>query len=79
MEILQSEEKPGVCQFCDAVLYLAWKDGRPVGRIMGIINRKFNEHRKENIARFACLETAEDRKSSTPSSARSRIGPGPRE
>lgn len=46
---------------CDTVLLLAWKDGAPVGRIMGIINRKFNERRKENIARFACLETYEDR------------------
>ena len=47
--------------FCDTILLLAWKDGKPVGRIMGIINRRFNEHRKENIARFANLETYEDR------------------
>jgi hypothetical protein len=45
---------------CDTSLLLAWKDGKPVGRIMGIINRRFNEHRKENIARFSCFETYED-------------------
>ena len=28
---------------------------------MGIINRRFNDHRKEDIARFAYLETYEDR------------------
>jgi GNAT superfamily N-acetyltransferase len=47
--------------FCDTLLLLAWKDGRPVGRVMGIVNRKFNEHRKVTMARFAFLETFEDR------------------
>ena len=46
---------------CDTLMLLAWKDGKPVGRIMGIINRRFNEHRKEQIARFCNLETYEDR------------------
>lgn len=54
-------EKNGAYAICDTVLYLAWKDGRPVGRIMGVINRKFNEHRNVSIARFANLETYEDR------------------
>jgi GNAT superfamily N-acetyltransferase len=48
-------------EYCDVGLWLAWRDGTPVGRIMGIINRRFNAHRKEDIARFACLETSEDR------------------
>jgi hypothetical protein len=45
---------------CDTIMLLAWKEGKPVGRIMGIINRRFNEHRKENIARFTCFETFKD-------------------
>ncbi len=45
---------------CDTIMLLAWKDGKPVGRIMGIINRRFNEHRKENIARFNSFETCQD-------------------
>ncbi len=42
-------------------MWLARRDGRPVGRVMGIINRRFNAHRKEEIARFACLECYEER------------------
>ena len=38
--------------YCDTVLLLAWKDGRPVGRVMGIINHRYNEHRNERTARF---------------------------
>jgi len=43
--------------YCDVVLWLAWRDGRPVGRVMGIINRRYNEHRGEKMARFGYLET----------------------
>jgi hypothetical protein len=48
-------------RYCDATLALAWKDGRLVGRAMGIINRRHNEMMKESTARFACLESTEDR------------------
>ena len=48
-------------EYCDVGLWLAWRDGTAVGRVMGIINRRFNAHRKEEIARFACLECYEDR------------------
>lgn len=47
--------------YCDAVLYLAFRGTRCVGRIMGIINRRFNEHTGEALARFGYLETPEDR------------------
>jgi GNAT superfamily N-acetyltransferase len=47
--------------YCDTTLVVAWKDGRAVGRIMGIINKRFNEYRKENVARFGYFETTEDR------------------
>ena len=45
---------------CDVIKLLAIKDGQPVGRIMGIINRKYNEIRNQKIARFGYLETWED-------------------
>ena len=48
-------------EFSDVILFLARKEGKVVGRVMGIINRKFNAYRKEDIARFAYLETFEDR------------------
>lgn len=47
--------------YCDTLRLLAERDGRPVGRAMGIINPRFNEHRKERTARFGYLEApAED-------------------
>ncbi|MFH1946157.1 MAG: hypothetical protein ABIJ35_07165 [Acidobacteriota bacterium] len=47
--------------FCDAVRILAYRDGRLVGRCMGIINRRYNEMKNEKAARFSFLETYEDR------------------
>ncbi len=47
--------------YCDAVLLLAWRDGRPVGRAMGIINKRYNEHRNEKTARFGYFDVYEDR------------------
>lgn len=35
--------------------------GRAVGRIMGIINRRYNELRQEKNGRFALLECENDR------------------
>ncbi|MEN6561754.1 MAG: hypothetical protein ABFD52_13370 [Acidobacteriota bacterium] len=47
--------------YCDTILLLASKDGRTVGRVMGIINHRYNEHRNEKSARFGYLESFEDR------------------
>jgi len=47
--------------YCDTTLVVARKDGRPVGRIMGIINSRYNEYRQEKTARFGYFETYEDR------------------
>ncbi len=47
--------------YCDTLLLLAYEDGRPVGRVMGIINKRYNEHRGERSARFGYLECPEDR------------------
>lgn len=47
--------------YCDTVILLAWKDGRLVGRAMGIINHRFNEYRSERTARFGYLDVYEDR------------------
>ncbi|MBM3294135.1 MAG: hypothetical protein FJY82_06370 [Candidatus Aminicenantes bacterium] len=42
--------------YCDVRLWLARRDGRVVGRVMGIINRRFNEYRGVPLARFGYLE-----------------------
>jgi len=46
--------------YCDAIFLLAFRGDEAVGRVMGIINNRFNSYRKENIARFGYLETFED-------------------
>jgi len=45
---------------CDHRLILAYKDGVAVGRIMGIINRQYNELMGVKNARFGFIETYDD-------------------
>jgi hypothetical protein len=47
--------------YCDTILLLALRGRDPVGRIMGIINHRYNETRDERAARFAYLEAWEDK------------------
>lgn len=46
---------------CDTILLLAEKNGKVLGRIMGIINHSYNEVNKENDARFCFAECFEDK------------------
>lgn len=46
---------------CDTILLLAYRNTKVVGRIMGIIHRKYNEKHNERFARFAFFETWNDR------------------
>jgi len=46
--------------YCDTILLLAYRGKKVVGRIMGIINSRYNEFRREKTARFGYLETWED-------------------
>lgn len=43
--------------FCDTRLLIAIRDQRVVGRVMGIINHKYNQKTNENAGRFCFLET----------------------
>jgi hypothetical protein len=45
---------------CDTILLLAYRNTKVVGRIMGIIHRKYNEKHNEKSARFAFFETWND-------------------
>lgn len=47
--------------YSDTILLLAYKGDEVVGRIMGIINSRYNEYKKEKTARFGYLETWEDK------------------
>ncbi len=53
-------EKNTAFAYCDVILLLAFREQELVGRVMGIINRRFNEHRNVKMARFGYLETWED-------------------
>jgi hypothetical protein len=44
----------------DTIMFLAYENGEPVGRIMGIINRKYNSLNNEKQARFCFLDCYED-------------------
>ncbi len=50
-------EKNDSFSHCDTIMLLAYHDNRPVGRIMGIIHRSYNQQHNEKHARFAYLET----------------------
>jgi hypothetical protein len=57
---LFNEKKNKSYKYTDTVLYIAEKDKKIVGRIMGIINRRYNEIQKEHHGRFCFLECYED-------------------
>ncbi len=46
--------------YCDHIRLLAYRSGEVVGRVMGLINHRYNERRNENNARFSYLETYQD-------------------
>ncbi|HQH40537.1 MAG TPA: hypothetical protein PLC81_00050 [Bacteroidales bacterium] len=59
-KVFYNPKKNKSFSYCDTVLALAWKDGKPVGRIMGIINNRYNELHQERNARFAFLDCEKD-------------------
>jgi len=58
--ILFDPKKNKAFNYCDTILALAKKDGKVVGRIMGIINHLYNEINKDNSGRFCFMETWDD-------------------
>ena len=46
--------------YSDVICLLALREGEPVGRVMGVINRKLNEHWNMKQARFCNFETVDD-------------------
>lgn len=47
--------------YADALILLAYRDGKPAGRIMGLINRRYNDIHNEQHGRFCFMECYEDR------------------
>lgn len=46
--------------FCEDVLYMAYRDGRPVGRIAGIINHQVNKQHNQKNVRFGFIDFIDD-------------------
>ena len=58
--IFYSHKKNHTYSYSKTILYLAFQDNKPVGRIMGIINNKYNNANNQKQGRFAFLESPED-------------------
>ncbi len=56
---LRPDKNPAF-DFCEAVYYLAYRDGKIVGRIAGIINKAVNERSNKKEARFSYIDFIDD-------------------
>lgn len=59
MGTLNPKENPAF-DFCDAAYFMAYRDGKPVGRIAGIINHQVNKSTGEKDARFGFIDFIDD-------------------
>lgn len=55
-----NKDKNGAFEFCDAELYLAYKDGKLAGRVAAIVNYKANESWKADQVRFGWIDFIDD-------------------
>ena len=55
-----SKDKNPAFEVCEAVYFLAFKDGRIAGRIAGIINHRSNETWKQKYVRFGFVDFIDD-------------------
>ena len=46
--------------FCESAYFMAYRDGKPVGRIAGIINNQVNERHHSRTARFGFIDFIDD-------------------
>jgi hypothetical protein len=56
---LRRDKNPAF-EFCDAKYWLAYKNGTIVGRVAGIINRRYNERWDRKAARFGWFDFVDD-------------------
>ena len=60
-----NKKKNGAFDFCEAELYLAYKEGKVVGRVAAIINHKANERWGVKQVRFGWIDFIDDIEVST--------------
>ena len=56
---LLTDKNPSL-EHCSRELYLAYRDGKVVGRVAAIINRTVNEHSSKKAVRFGWFDFIED-------------------
>ncbi|MBD5254856.1 MAG: N-acetyltransferase [Barnesiella sp.] len=59
IETLDPRKNPAF-DYCEAQAFMAWRDGRPVGRICGIINSVVNRRTSKNEMRFGFVDFVDD-------------------
>ena len=59
-ETLNPKKNPAY-EFCEAAMYLAYKDGKVAGRVAAIVNRKANESWRHDEVRFGWFDFIDDR------------------
>ena len=59
------KEKNAAFEFCEAQYFLAYKDGKVVGRVAGIINHRYNKQWNRPAARFGWIDFIDDIEVST--------------
>ncbi len=50
--------------FCEAAIFMAYRDGKPVARVAGIINHQLNKMHGHKEARFAFIDFVDDHEAS---------------
>lgn len=60
IDTLRPDKNPAF-EFCQAQSFMAYRDGKPVGRITGIINNKVNEKTGEKSLRFGFTDFIDDK------------------
>jgi GNAT superfamily N-acetyltransferase len=59
MDTLRKDKNPSF-ECCDAEYFMAFKDGKMVGRVAGIINRRANERWDRKLVRFGWFDFVDD-------------------
>ena len=54
------QEKGAAQEFCKSALYMAYKDGKPAGRVAAIVNFKANEQWNHKEVRFGWIDFIDD-------------------
>lgn len=60
-KLLFNKKKNKSYKYADAILLLAYRENKPVGRIMGIINNRYNTIHNEKNGRFCFMECYDDK------------------